>query len=72
MSNATSIRFFGKILCRNKDYWVAQGTINVQEQKPLNAIQELRGKGCNESVFWVTHDLKNDWMQLPDVQPEHI
>ena len=46
--------------------------MNVQEQKPGNPIQELRGKGCNEAVFWVTHDLMNDWIQLPDVQPQHI
>ena len=43
MSGATSIKFFGKILCRNKDYWVAQGTLPTQEQQPLNKGQELRG-----------------------------
>jgi len=26
----------------------------------------------NASVFWVTHDLKEEWIQLPDVQPEHL
>lgn len=62
MSGASSIKFFGKILCTNKDYWVAQGTLNVQEQKPTNPIQELRGKGVNETVFWVTHNLMNDWV----------
>jgi len=70
MSGASSIKFFGKILCTNRDYWVAQGTLNVQEQKPSNPIQELRGKGVNETVFWVTHNLMNDWVQLPDAQPE--
>lgn len=25
----------------------------------------------NASVFWVTHNLINDWIQLPDAQPEH-
>lgn len=72
MSGASSIKFFGKILCSQKDYWVAQGTLNVQEQMPINPIQELRGKGVNETVFWVTHDLMNDWVQLPDAQPEHL
>ena len=72
ISGASSIKFFGKILCTNKDYWVAQGTLNVQEQSPANKTQELRGKGVNETVFWVTHNLMNDWVQLPDAQPEHI
>ena len=72
ISGASSVKFFGKILCTEKDYWVAQGTLNVQEQMPTNPIQELRGKGVNETVFWVTHDLINDWIQLPDAQPEHI
>ena len=52
-----NLKFFGKILCSQKDYWVAQGTLNVQEQMPINPIQELRGKGVNETVFLVTHDL---------------
>lgn len=26
----------------------------------------------NETVFWVTHNLMSDWIQLPDCQPEHI
>jgi len=38
----------------------------------MNPIQELRGKGVNETVFWVTHNLMNDWVQLPDAQPEHL
>jgi radial spoke head protein 4A len=32
----------------------------------------LRGKGVNSTVFWVTHDIKGDWIQLPDVEPVHI
>ena len=62
MTGASSIKFFGKILCTQKDYWVAQGTLNMQEQAPINPIQELRGKGVNETVFWVTHNLMNDWV----------
>ena len=33
---------------------------------------EARGKGVNETVFWVTHNLLGDWIQLPDCRPEHI
>jgi hypothetical protein len=33
---------------------------------------EKRGTGCNQLVFWVTDNLLHDWIQLPDVTPEHI
>ena len=33
---------------------------------------EARGKGVNETVFWVTDNLLNDWIQLPDSRPLHI
>jgi hypothetical protein len=35
--------------------------INFMIQKSLK-----RGKGVNSTVFWVTHDIKGDWIQLPD------
>ena len=33
---------------------------------------EARGAGVNKFVFWVTTNLLNDWVQLPDAKPEHI
>jgi radial spoke head protein 4A len=48
------------------------GVCHHEEEVPRNLKQELRGKGVNATVFWVTHDLKDDWIQLPDVQPEQI
>ena len=70
LSGASEIKFFGKILCQNNDYWVAQGTLNEAEEVPKNPKQELRGKGVNATVFWVTHNIIGDWIQLPDVEPE--
>jgi len=32
----------------------------------------VRGKGVNETVFWVTDSLLNDWIQLPDCSPQNI
>lgn len=72
ISGATNVRFFGKVLCSSQDYWVAQGMLNVAEEKPRNPRQEVRGRGTNKSVFWVTHNIIGDWIQLPDVEPEHI
>jgi len=71
-SKAQKLKLFGKVKCLERDYWVAQGVVNEVEEAPRNLRQEIRGKGVNSTVFWVTHDLKNDWVQLPEVQPEHI
>ena len=46
--------------------------LNEEEEVPKNPSQEKRGQGVNGTVFWVTHNLMNDWIQLPDAQPEHI
>jgi len=71
-TGATSLRFFGKVFGTSKDYWVAQGSLADEEEVPSNMKQERRNKGANASVFWVTHDLMDDWIQLPECQPEHI
>jgi len=71
-SSASSIKLFGKIQGTEADYWVAQGVLKEAEEVPTNKKQEIRGKGTNAIVFWVTHNLMNDWIQLPECQPEHI
>jgi radial spoke head protein 4/6 len=72
ISGAKSLQLFGKVLATEQDYWVAQGVLTESEEVPSNKLQELRGKGVNASVFWVTHNLMGDWIQLPDAEPEHI
>ena len=72
MSGASQIQLFGKVHCTESDYWVAQGVLNQSEEDASKADQEKRGEGVNATVFWVCHNLMSDWIQLPDVQPEHI
>lgn len=72
MSGAESLRFAGKIFGTQKDYWIAMGKLPVAEEDSKDASSEPRGKGVNESVFWVTDNLLNDWLQLPDCRPIHI
>ena len=72
MSGAQQVKLFGKFLCQNNDYWVAQGILNEPEESPRNPQQEARGKGANATVFWVTHNIIGDWIQLPDVEPEQV
>lgn len=71
-SGASQVKLFGLIKGTEKDYWVAQGKLKDEEESPSNPQQEKRGQGVNATVFWVTHGLLNDWIQLPDCQPEHI
>ena len=72
VSGASKLKFFGKIFGTSCDYWIAQGVLNSQEENPANVQQEKRGDGVNSTVFWVTNSLVGDWIQLPDVQPEHL
>lgn len=72
ISGAKSLQLFGKITAIENDYWVAQGVLTDAEEVPTNKLQEHRGKGVNTTVFWVTHNLMGDWIQLPDAEPMHI
>lgn len=47
LSGASQVKFFGKILCQEKDYWVAQGVLSQPEEAVRNKLQEPRGKGVN-------------------------
>jgi hypothetical protein len=71
-TGASELRFFGKVFGQTQDYWVAFGRLNQQEEEPKSREQERRGKGVNATVFWVTHNLMNDWIQLPDIEPHQI
>lgn len=46
--------------------------LNQPEEEPKAREQERRGKGVNATVFWVTHNLMSDWIQLPDIEPHQI
>lgn len=70
MSGASNLKFFGKIYGTQKDYWIAQGKVTLSEEKVTNPYQEDRGKGVNTYVYWVNDNLFNDWIQLPDCEPE--
>jgi len=72
MSGADRIRFAGKVLGTRKDYWLVSGVLIEPAENNQDVIIEKRGAGVNQLVFWVTDNLLNDWIQLPDCQPQHI
>jgi hypothetical protein len=70
MSGAERLRFAGKMYGTEKDYWVAGGVLRSAEETDVPSHCEKRGKGVNSVVYWVTDNLLNDWIQLPDCKPE--
>ena len=72
MSGAESIRFGGKIFGTSSDYWIAYGRLPTSEEDSKDKTIEPRGTGVNETVFWVTDNLLNDWVQLPDCRPKDL
>ena len=72
MSGASHLRFMGKIYGTESDYWVAQGALDMPEEPSQHPAMEKRGQGVNSAVYWVTDDILNDWIQLPECKPEYI
>lgn len=72
MSGAEKIKFMGKILGTQRDYWVVSGILDEPAENNQDPAIEKRGSGVNSSVFWVTDNLLNDWIQLPDVKPAQL
>lgn len=72
MSGCASIKFMGKVYGTQKDYWVASGILTTPEEATDPAEIEPRGAGVNANVYWVTDNILNDWIQLPECKPEYI
>jgi len=72
LSGASSLRFWGKINGSKKDFYIVEGKLNEGGNQDLPANIEARGQGTNEYVYWATDNILADWVQLPDVNPEHI
>ena len=76
-SGAGNIRFFGKIYGTEKDYYIAEGTLEGEdeggeegEEKPADF--EARGTGVNKFCYWVTDNVMKSWTKLPDIAPAVI
>lgn len=73
-SGAQSIRFWGKIYGREKDYYVAEGILENTGREDITRPKgfEKRGTGLNKYTYWVTDSILEDWVELPDVTPQQI
>lgn len=72
ISGATMMRFWGKFYCLKSDYWVLEGEVRSNEEQDVPREIEARGQGVNRKIYWVTDNILEDWIQLPDANPEQI
>ena len=69
-----NITFFGKIYGSEKDYYIVEATeIDPPENFNYdNDMEKRKEDGINKNVFYVTNDLSEKWIELPDVKPSQI
>ncbi|KAJ8608810.1 hypothetical protein CTAYLR_009353 [Chrysophaeum taylorii] len=71
LQEGLKLRFWGKILARSGDYYVAQ----AENSEPPSAedVKTIEGaEGANKYAFWVCKYAGGDWTKLPNVSPEAI
>jgi hypothetical protein len=68
------LTFFGKIYGTEKDYYIVEATeIDPPENFNYdNDMEKRKEDGVNKNVFYVTNDLFEKWVELPDVKPSQI
>ena len=55
-TEAKELRFWGKVLCQEKDYYVAEGIYSQEYADEVPADTEPKGTGANTYTHWVTQD----------------
>ncbi|CAE7284343.1 pom1 [Symbiodinium natans] len=66
------LRFWGKILGTEADYYVAEAQRDGGEPDENDPDAEPPGQGANQFTYYVTNDLAGDWRRLPDIKPKEI
>ena len=69
-----NIIFFGKIFGSEKDYYIVEAT-EIEPPENFNYDNDMEKRkedGVNKNVFFVTNDLSEKWIELPDVKPSQI
>ncbi|KFG51344.1 radial spokehead family protein [Toxoplasma gondii p89] len=74
-----SVRFWGKILGVQNDYWIAEGQLAGEEAareagEGDDDEPDPRGLGANKYTYWVLRESEGsgEWEVLPDLLPSHI
>lgn len=67
-----SLRFWGKLLGTDLDYYVAEAGRGGGAAHNDERIEVPGEEGANKYLYYVTTDLCGEWTILPDVRPWHI
>lgn len=73
--SATSLNFFGKITGTQRDYYIAEGVVEGEEEvegEEKEADFEPKGTGVNKFTYFVASDSLSEWTKLPDLSPKQI
>jgi len=68
----TKVRFWGKILGTDADYYIAEGTGGDGGEVEEGEEMDAPGTGVNTCTYFATTDLAGEWIQLPHVKPSEI
>ena len=73
-TEAKSMRFWGRFYGVEKDYYVAEGMLAGSGAEDIDRPKnfEPRGTGVNALTYWVTDNVLEDWIELPDITPEQL
>ena len=58
-SQSPNIRFFGKVFGTEKDYYVAEGSLDAADEEDVVRPPDFepRGTGVNKFVYWVANNI---------------
>jgi hypothetical protein len=73
-TEAKNMRFWGRFYGVEKDYYVAEGMLAGNGAEDIDRPKnfEPRGTGVNTLTYWVTDNVLEDWIELPDITPDQL
>jgi len=66
------LRFWGKVLGTEADYYVAEAQRDGGGDDEADPDAEASGTGANVFTYFVTNDLAAEWRRLPDIKPKEV
>lgn len=72
---ASSLTFFGKITGTERDYYIAEGQVEAEEEgegQEQDADFEPKGTGVNKFTYFVSSNSLSEWTKLPDLTPKQV
>ncbi|RYY32110.1 hypothetical protein EON62_05770, partial [archaeon] len=73
-----NLRWWGKLLGKDADYLVAEGSMDAEDEEPEDAkdalgnVIEKTGVGANKHTYFVCNEVGGEWVKLPPVTPHQI